>query len=61
MSISDFTDLYPTFAELAGAKLPLGVTLDFRSLARVLKGETSQSKPWVYSHPGNKLFAPAHS
>src|SRR4029453_1872946 len=35
----DFTDLLPTFAELAGAKLPAGVKFDGRSFAPQLKGE----------------------
>ena len=35
----DFSDFFATFAELAGAKLPHGVTLDSRSFALQLRGE----------------------
>ena len=35
----DFSDFMPTFAELAGAKLPAGVTIDGRSFAPQIKGK----------------------
>jgi len=51
-ALADFTDLYPTFAELAGGTLPHGVMLDVRSLVPVLKGEARESKPWIFSQLG---------
>ena len=44
----DFSDFLPTFAALAGAKLPEGVTIDGRSLAPQLKGEAGQPREWVF-------------
>ena len=44
----DFTDFFPTFAELTGAKLPPGVTLDGHSFAPQLQGRPGQPRDWVY-------------
>lgn len=44
----DFTDFLPTFAELAGAPLPKGVTFDGRSFAPQLRGEKGRPREWVY-------------
>ena len=52
----DFSDLFPTFAELAGAKLPDGVKLDGRSFAAAIKGEPGQPRDWVYVQLGDKRY-----
>ena len=44
----DFSDVLPTLAELAGAPLPEGVTLDGRSFAPQLRGEPGTPRAWVY-------------
>lgn len=44
----DFTDFFATFADLAGAPQPEGVTLDSRSFAPQLKGQPGQPREWVY-------------
>lgn len=44
----DFTDYFPTFAELAGGKLPDGVTIDGHSFADRLKGKAGNPREWVY-------------
>lgn len=44
----DFSDFMPTFAELAGAELPKGVTIDGRSFAPQLKGQPGKPREWVY-------------
>jgi arylsulfatase A len=44
----DFSDFFPTFAQLAGAKLPEGVTIDGKSFAPQLKGEPGTPREWVY-------------
>ena len=51
----DFTDLYPTFAELTGARLPDGVTLDGKSLVPSLSGDEDPFKKrnWIYSQVGD--------
>jgi arylsulfatase A len=44
----DSSDLLPTFAELAGAKLPAGVTMDGRSFAAQLQGGQGKSRDWAF-------------
>ena len=44
----DFSDFFATFAELAGAPLPSGVTLDSHSFAAQLKGQAGMPRQWVY-------------
>jgi arylsulfatase A-like enzyme len=49
-ALTDFTDLLPTFAELAGAKLPANLTIDGISMAPVILGEARDSKrDWILS------------
>ena len=48
----DFSDFFATFAELAGAKLPDGVTLDSRSFAPQLRGEKGTPRDWVFVQLG---------
>ena len=44
----DFSDFMPTFAELAGGKLPEGVIIDGRSFAPQLKGRKGNPREWAY-------------
>jgi arylsulfatase A len=44
----DFSDFYPTFASLAGAKLPEGVTIDGWSFAPQLLGQPGQPRDWAF-------------
>jgi arylsulfatase A len=46
--LTDFSDFFPTFAELGGAKLPDGVTIDGQSFAAQIKGEKGRPREWVY-------------
>ena len=47
-ALTDFSDLLPTFAELGGAPLPKGVTLDGRSFAPLLLGKADDSpRDWI--------------
>jgi arylsulfatase A-like enzyme len=52
----DFSDYFVTFADLAGAKLPAGVTLDGRSIAPQLKGESGTPRDWVYVELNGKHY-----
>ena len=46
--LTDFSDLLPTFCELAGAPLPTGVHLDGKSIAKVLLGkEKVGPRNWI--------------
>ena len=47
-ALVDFTDLLPTFAEIAGAAVEPGLELDGRSFAPLLRGETLNSpREWI--------------
>ena len=53
----DFTDLLPTFAELAGAKLPSGVKFDGQSFAPQLRGEAGAPREWIFVQLGAGWYA----
>lgn len=44
----DFSDMLPTYCELAGVKPTEGRTIDGHSFAPQLRGETGQPRDWVY-------------
>lgn len=44
----DFSDFLPTFAELGGAALPAGVTIDGHSFAPQIRGEKGTPRDWIY-------------
>ena len=46
----DFTDFLPTLAEITGAKLPAGVTIDGRSFALQLRGQKGNPREWIFCH-----------
>jgi len=47
-ALTDFTDLLPTFAELAGATLPKDVAIDGRSIAKLILGKAKDSpRDWI--------------
>jgi arylsulfatase A len=52
----DFTDMLSTFADLAGAKLPAGVTFDGRSFAPQLRGEAGKPRDWVFVQLANLWY-----
>ena len=51
----DFTDLYPTFLELAGIATPKNLKLDGRSFVPSLRGSKDpfEKRSWIYSQIGN--------
>ena len=52
-ALVDFTDLLPTFAELAGAELPAELTIDGQSFAGVLRGEDDDGpREWILAMGG---------
>ena len=55
--LTDFSDFFPTFADLGGAKLPAGVTIDGRSFAPQIKGDKGQPREWVYVELNGKSYA----
>lgn len=54
--LTDFSDFFVTFAELGGAKLPGGVTLDGRSFAAQIKGGKGAPRDWVYVELSGKSY-----
>lgn len=52
----DFSDMMPTFAELAGARLPKGVEIDGRSFAPQLRGRRGNPRQWAYVQLGGGRF-----
>jgi len=46
----DFTDFLPTLAEITGASLPAGVTVDGRSFAPQLRGQKGEPREWIFCH-----------
>ena len=46
----DLSDVLPTLAELSGASLPRGVTIDGRSFAPLLRGEKGSPREWIFSY-----------
>ena len=55
--LTDFSDIYATFAEVAAAKLPKHLTFDGHSFAPQLHGEPGKPRDWVYVQLGNKWYA----
>lgn len=52
----DFSDLLPTFADLAGAKPPTGVKFDGVSFAPQLRGQTGSPREWIFVQLGAGWF-----
>ncbi len=47
-ALTDFTDMLPTFVELAGAELPAGLALDGHSIAPVMLGRDAHGpREWI--------------
>lgn len=50
--LHDFSDLLPTFADLAGATLPANVRFDGQSFAPYLRGEKYSPREWIFVQLG---------
>jgi arylsulfatase A len=55
--LHDFSDFFPTFAELAGAPLPNALTLDGRSFAPQVQGRKGSPREWVYVELAGRSYA----
>jgi arylsulfatase A-like enzyme len=53
----DFSDLFPTFAELAGGKMPPGFTFDGHSFAPQLRGQPGKPREWIFVQLGANWYA----
>jgi arylsulfatase A len=54
--LTDFTDLFPTVLELAGARAPEELGLDGRSIAPQILGRAGRPRDWVYAQVGREYF-----
>jgi arylsulfatase A-like enzyme len=48
-SLTDFTDVFPTLCDFAGAPLPRGVTLDGHSYKSYLQGKGDVPRKWIFN------------
>ena len=55
--LTDFSDFYATFADLAGAKLPDGVQFDGHSFAPQIRGEKGEPRKSVFVQLGGEWYA----
>lgn len=53
----DFSDVLPTLAEIAGAKLPENHVIDGHSLAAQLRGEKGNPRDWIFTQLGHDRLA----
>jgi arylsulfatase A len=54
--LTDFSDFFPTAAEVAGVPLPAGVTIDGQSFAAQIKGKKGRPREWVYVELDGKSY-----
>jgi arylsulfatase A len=52
----DFSDILPTFVEVAGAKTPASVTYDGCSFAPQLHGEKGKPRKWIFVQLGRNWY-----
>ena len=56
-NLIDFSDMFPTIAEIAGAKLPEGLTIDGKSFAPQLRGAGSGwPRSWIFVELGRHWY-----
>ena len=55
-TLLDSSDLLPTFAEVAGAKLPTKKSVDGRSFLPQLMGKKGNPREWIFTELGNKWY-----
>lgn len=46
----DFSDFFPTFAQVAGTEVPENLTVDGKSFLPQIKGERGSPREWVFCH-----------
>jgi arylsulfatase A-like enzyme len=55
-NLTDFSDMYATFAEIAGAKLPKDMTFDSQSFAPQLRGQAGKPREWIFVQLGARWY-----
>ena len=51
-SLTDIADIFPTVGDFAQTAPPKDHTIDGKSLVALLKGETTEHRPWIFSYLG---------
>lgn len=54
--LTDFSDFFPTVAELGGAELPKDTKIDGQSFAAQIRGEKGKPREWVYVELNGKSY-----
>lgn len=54
LPLADFSDLFPTFCELTGARLPNDRVLDGQSFAAAVRGERFTGRTWMFNQYGRE-------
>jgi arylsulfatase A len=54
MELTDLSDVVPTLCDFAGAPLPEGRVIDGISLAPYLRGDSEQTRDWIFSFIGDR-------
>lgn len=54
--LTDFSDFFPTFAELGGAAIPASLTIDGKSFAAQIRGNRGTPREWVYAELSGHAF-----
>lgn len=54
--LTDFSDFMPTIAQVCGAPLPTGVTIDGHSFFPQIQGQTGTPREWVYVELNNNRY-----
>ncbi len=52
----DFSDVLPTFVQVAGAKLPSSMTYDGQSFAAQLRGQKGNPRKWIFVQLGRNWY-----
>jgi len=53
----DFSDHFPTLADVAGAKLPAGVAIDGKTYLPQLRGQSGTPRDWIFVELGRHWYA----
>ncbi len=55
-NLVDFSDFFPTLAEVAGAKLSEGLKIDGKSILPQVRGQTASARDWIFVELGRHWY-----
>ena len=53
-ALADLSDVFPTLLEIAGVPPPADRPIDGRSMAKFLRGESEQTRDWIFSYQADR-------